>query len=62
LGNAYARRGLKAEAGAVVPKLNEHVDKAGVGRYEIALIYAALQLVGAQRIEARVQRVGIPSS
>jgi len=27
----------------VVPKLKEHVDKTGVGRYEIALIYAALQ-------------------
>jgi TolB-like protein/Tfp pilus assembly protein PilF len=43
LGNAYARRGLKAEARAVVPKLKEHVDKTGVGRYEIALIYAALE-------------------
>jgi len=37
------RRGLKGEARAVVPKLKEHVDKTGVGRYEIALIYAALQ-------------------
>ena len=43
LGNAYARHGLKAEARAVVPKLKEHVDKTGVGRYEIALVYAGLQ-------------------
>lgn len=43
LGNAYARRGLKSEARAVVPKLKEHVDKTGVGRYEIALVYAGLQ-------------------
>jgi TolB-like protein/Tfp pilus assembly protein PilF len=43
LGNAYARSGLKAEARSVVPKLKEHVDKTGIGRYEIALIYAGLQ-------------------
>jgi tetratricopeptide (TPR) repeat protein len=43
LGNAYARHGRKAEARAVVPRLKEHVDKTGVGRYEIALIYAGLQ-------------------
>jgi len=43
LGNAYARRGLKAEAHAVVPKLKDHVDKTGIGRYEIALVYAGLQ-------------------
>jgi len=43
LGNAYARHGRQAAARAVVPKLKEHVDKTGVGRYEIALIYAGLQ-------------------
>jgi len=43
LGNAYARHGRKSEARAVVPRLKEHVDKTGVGRYEIALIYAGLQ-------------------
>jgi TolB-like protein/Tfp pilus assembly protein PilF len=43
LGNAYARSGRKAEATAIVPKLKEHVDKTGVGRYEIALVYAGLQ-------------------
>jgi TolB-like protein/Tfp pilus assembly protein PilF len=43
LGNAYARAGRKAEARAVVPKLKEHVDKTGIGRYEIALVYAGLQ-------------------
>ena len=43
LGNAYARSGHKAEATAIVPKLKEHVDKTGVGRYEIALVYAGLQ-------------------
>ena len=43
LGNAYARHGLKSEARAVVPKLKEHVDKTGIGRYEIALVYAGLQ-------------------
>jgi hypothetical protein len=43
LGNAYARRGLKSEAHSVVPKLKEHVDRTGIGRYEIALVYAGLQ-------------------
>jgi TolB-like protein/tetratricopeptide (TPR) repeat protein len=42
LGNAYARQGRKAEARALIPKLKEHVDKIGVGRYEMALIYAGL--------------------
>lgn len=43
LGNAYARAGRKAEARAILPKLREHVAETGVGRYEIALIYAALK-------------------
>jgi len=43
LGNAYARSGHQAEATAIVPRLKKHVDKTGVGRYEIALVYAGLQ-------------------
>jgi TolB-like protein/Tfp pilus assembly protein PilF len=43
LGNAYARAGRKAEARTILPKLREHVDKSGIGRYEIALIYAGLK-------------------
>jgi len=42
LGNAFARAGRKTEARAILPKLREHVDKTGIGRYEIALIYAGL--------------------
>jgi tetratricopeptide (TPR) repeat protein len=43
LGNAYARQGRKAEALAVLQKLKEHIEKTGVGRYEVALIYAGLR-------------------
>jgi len=43
LGNAYARAARKTEARAILPKLREHVDKTGIGRYEIALIYAGLR-------------------
>lgn len=43
LGNAYARRGLKAEAHAVVPRLKDHADKTGIGRYETAPVYAGVQ-------------------
>jgi len=42
-GKAYARAGRKAEARTILPKLREHVTKTGIGRYEIALIYAGLQ-------------------
>jgi tetratricopeptide (TPR) repeat protein len=42
LGNAYARQGRTAEARAILPKLREYIDKEGVGRYEIAIIYAGL--------------------
>jgi len=42
LGNAYARQGRTADARAILPKLKAHIDKTGVGRYEIALVYAAL--------------------
>jgi len=41
-GNAYARMGRTDEARSMIQKLQEHVQKEGVGRYEIALIYAAL--------------------
>lgn len=43
MGNAYARAGRAAEARLIIPRLKEHVDKTGVGRYEIALIYAGLK-------------------
>src|SRR5262249_31736352 len=42
MGNAYARSGRTAEALAVLPKLQEHITKSGVGRYEMALVYAGL--------------------
>ena len=42
-GNAYARQGHIVEARAILPKLKEHIDKTGIGRYEIALIYAGLK-------------------
>jgi tetratricopeptide (TPR) repeat protein len=48
LGNAYARMGLRADALATIPKLKAMVEKTGVGRYEIALVYAGL----AQKDEA----------
>jgi TolB-like protein/tetratricopeptide (TPR) repeat protein len=41
-GNAYARMGQIDKAREMILKLQEHVQKDGVGRYEIALIYAAL--------------------
>jgi TolB-like protein/Tfp pilus assembly protein PilF len=43
IGNAYARQGRIAEARAILPKLKEHIDKTGIGRYEIALVYAGLK-------------------
>jgi len=42
MGNAYARWGRKAEALALIPRLQEHIRQSGVGTYEIALIYAGL--------------------
>ena len=42
LGNAYARAGKLNEARAMIAQLQEHVQKEGVGRYEIALIYAGM--------------------
>jgi TolB-like protein len=43
LGNAYARMGRTAEARAMIPRLEGQLDKTGVGRYDIAMIYAALK-------------------
>jgi tetratricopeptide (TPR) repeat protein len=42
LGNAYARAGNAAEARKTIAQLEEHVRENGVGRYEIALVYAGL--------------------
>ena len=42
MGNVYARMERASEARATILKLEEHVQKNGVGRYEIALVYAGL--------------------
>jgi TolB-like protein/Flp pilus assembly protein TadD len=42
LGNAYARAGRPAEARRTISQLQEDVRRNGVGRYEIALVYAGL--------------------
>jgi TolB-like protein len=42
LGNAYARAGQTAAAAKTIPLLEEDVRRDGVGRYEIALVYAGL--------------------
>jgi len=42
LGNAYARAGQTAEARKMIDRLQAQVRKNGVGRYEIALIYAGM--------------------
>jgi tetratricopeptide (TPR) repeat protein len=42
MGNAYARMGRAAEARTMISKLQKHVQDAGVGRYEVALVYAGL--------------------
>jgi len=42
MGNAYARSGNPAPARQMIPRLEEHVRIDGVGRYEIALVYAGL--------------------
>jgi TolB-like protein/Tfp pilus assembly protein PilF len=41
-GNAYAMEGKTAEARAILPKLRTHIEKSGIGRYEIALVYVGL--------------------
>jgi TolB-like protein/Flp pilus assembly protein TadD len=42
LGNAYARAGQAAAALKTIAQLQQHVQANGVGRYEIALVYAGL--------------------
>ena len=42
LGNAYARAGDVAGAQKTITRLERHVETEGIGRYEIALIYAGL--------------------
>ena len=42
IGNAYARMGRAAEAREMIAELQKHVQNTGVGRYEIALVYAGL--------------------
>jgi TolB-like protein/thioredoxin-like negative regulator of GroEL len=42
MGNAYARMGREAEAREMISQLQKHVQDTGVGRYEIALVYAGL--------------------
>jgi TolB-like protein/Tfp pilus assembly protein PilF len=42
MGNAYAKAGQLSEARQTIPKLEDHVQKHGVGMYEIALVYAGL--------------------
>jgi TolB-like protein len=42
LGNAYARAGQVGAARRTIAELQEHVQENGVGRYEIALVYAGM--------------------
>ncbi len=42
MGNAFARIGRAAEARQMIAALQKHVQDTGVGRYEIALVYAGL--------------------
>jgi TolB-like protein/Tfp pilus assembly protein PilF len=42
MGNAYARMGRITEAQESISRLREHVQADGIGRYEIALVYAGL--------------------
>jgi tetratricopeptide (TPR) repeat protein len=42
LGNAYARAGMVDAAHKTIYQLEEHLRTDGVGRYEIALVYAGL--------------------
>jgi TolB-like protein/Tfp pilus assembly protein PilF len=42
MGNAYARMSRAAEADESISRLKEHVQADGIGRYEIALVYAGL--------------------
>jgi TolB-like protein/Flp pilus assembly protein TadD len=42
IGNVYARMGRTAEAHDAISRLKEHVQTDGIGRYEIALVYAGM--------------------
>ncbi len=42
LGNAYARMGRTHDARKLITRLEKNVGREGIGRYEIALIYAGL--------------------
>lgn len=42
LANTYARAGEPAKAAELIARLEDHVRKDGIGRYEIALAYAGL--------------------
>jgi TolB-like protein/Flp pilus assembly protein TadD len=42
MGNALARAGRVTEARATIPKLQEHIQRDGIGAYEVALVYAGL--------------------
>jgi TolB-like protein/Flp pilus assembly protein TadD len=42
MGNAYARMGREPGAREMISELQKHVQNTGVGRYEIALVYAGL--------------------
>ena len=42
MGNVYARMGRSSEARESISRLQEHVQSDGIGRYEIALVYAGL--------------------
>ncbi len=42
IGNTYARMRRAAEAREMISELQKHVQNTGVGRYEIALVYAGL--------------------
>jgi TolB-like protein/Tfp pilus assembly protein PilF len=42
MGNVYARMGRAAEADELISRLKEHVQADGIGRYEIAFVYAGL--------------------
>lgn len=42
LGNVYARAGQRRAASQAIARLQQDVQKNGVGRYEIALVYAGL--------------------
>jgi tetratricopeptide (TPR) repeat protein len=42
LGNAYARAGQAPAARKTIAQLEQHVERDGVGRYEIALVYTGL--------------------